>query len=109
MKRSHSQVFFDLSKEAFIGGRLSCLKEFFIHVLILPFAFVFKAYKTFLNVLGVFLSALVVILSLGLSLCAREWFVKRMIQLAKDLGDWFLWPVSILAGLTRLVFSFLNP
>jgi hypothetical protein len=109
MKSSHSRVFFDLSRENFGKGRLSYLKEFCIHISLLPFALVFKLYKTFFNLLGVLTSVLAVLLSLGLSVFARDWFAGRMIKLAKDISDWFLWPVSVVVCLLRLLFSFFIP
>ena len=109
MKSSHSQLFFDLSRENFGRGRLAYLKEFCTHIVLLPFALLFKAYKTFFSLLAVVVSASAVVFSLGLSVCARDWFIRRMVHLAKDLGDWFLWPVSVVVCLLRLLFSFCAP
>ena len=106
MKSSYSQLFFDLSRENFGRGRFAYLKEFCIHIILLPFALIVKVYKTFFTLLAVAVSALAVVFSLGLSVCARDWFIRRMVHLAKDLGDWFLWPVSVVVCLLRLLFSF---
>ncbi|MBS0624708.1 MAG: hypothetical protein JSS32_01500 [Verrucomicrobia bacterium] len=43
------------------------------------------------------------ILTLGLSVSIREWFLKRMIELAKDLTDWVIWPFSILTYLIKSI------
>ena len=109
MKSSHSQLFFDLSKENFGRRRLACLKEFCIHIVLLPFALIAKVYKTFFSLLAVAVSASAVVISLGLSVSSRDWFIRCMVHLAKDLSDWFLWPVSVVICLMRLLFSFCAP
>ena len=108
MELSYSQAFFELSSQLDVRKRSFCLKEFLKKISILPFALFFKIYKTFFRLVGVGLSGVFVALSLGLSVSAREWFVLRITEFAKDLSDWFLWPLSILAYLIRLILSLLR-
>lgn len=106
MELSYSQAFFELSDDFQPRRRLHCAVDFLKKLSIIPFALFFKAYKTFFRVVGVGLSASLMLLTLGLSVSAREWFVLRMVELAKDVTDWVLWPFSIAAYLTRLLVAF---
>ncbi len=106
MEYSYSQTFFELSDDFYPRRRMQCVKDFFKKVVILPFALFFKVYKTFFRVAGVCLSGGLMLVTLGVSVSVREWFVLRMGELGKDLTDWFIWPFSIAAYLTRLLIAF---
>jgi len=103
MELSYSQAFFDLSSDSLPKSR--SLKDFFRKLLALPFAFLFKISKTSFRFLGICLSGAAMVLTLGLSASIREWFLKRMIELAKDLTDWVMWPFSILAYFIKSILA----
>jgi len=111
---SESQAFFEFSKEVSdpelgdfysLKGRLRCLAALCEKALILPFALVFKIYKTFFRSVSLFFGAALLLATLGTSGGAREFFVRRFSILAKDLADWFLYPFAALSCMAKLLFA----
>lgn len=91
-------------------GRLCCLGALFEVIGLLPFALMYKVYKTFLVAVGLALSAGLLLLTLGCAGGVREWFVSRVSCLAKNVADWVLFPFAILSCCAKLLFaSFINP
>jgi len=113
MNSSSSQSFFEISAHAeqiedhSFRGKLLCLQDFLKKILILPFALLYKAYKTVLRALGVIWSAILVTATLGTSEGLRQFFVERVAALAKDLADWVLLPFAIISCFFRMLLAFL--
>jgi hypothetical protein len=82
-----------------------CVKDFFKRCAILPLALLVKAYKTFFRAFGVCFGALLVVVTVGSSPTAREFFVERIAALAKDLADWILLPIAIFSCFIRLLMA----
>jgi hypothetical protein len=95
----------DIAEFNSVRGRLLALGRFFKTLLSIPLAFAYKAYKTTLSFLGVGLGVFALILTLCSSLATREFFVKKFVQLAKELADWVLWPIAALLCLFRLLLA----
>ncbi|HSX25488.1 MAG TPA: hypothetical protein VLE89_00595 [Chlamydiales bacterium] len=111
MEFSNSKDFFEIADEDLVQlntfhGRLLCLKDFLKRLAILPFALLYKAYKTFFRALGVLLTAGLILITLGTSCRLRELFVERVSSFAKDLADWLLLPFAILTCFFRLILAF---
>ena len=108
-----SQAFFEISSQAQLGEfnslktRILCLRDFLKKLLLLPFALVLKLLKTFFRVLGAFIGAGLLFVTLGTSPNARDYFVQRVAALSKDVADWILLPFAIIACFSRLVIAFL--
>jgi hypothetical protein len=85
-----------------VRGRLVCFALFIKRLLVLPFALGFKAYKTIFRLIGVLLGALFVLLTLGISENARNFFLRRASYLSKDFMDWLLLPFALITCLIRL-------
>lgn len=111
---TNSEGFFDCSEPLScpeirrfdsVRGRMSALGNFFGKLAILPLAFVYKLYKTALAVSGVGFGAFLVALTLFSAPGAREFFVNRVMALAKDLADWVFWPVAVVYCLCRLLLA----
>jgi hypothetical protein len=88
-----------------VRGRTLALMRFFKTLLTIPFAFAYKLYKTALSFAGVGLGIAALFITLCGSFAAREFFVKKVTQLAKDLADWVLWPVAAILCLCRLLLA----
>ncbi len=88
-----------------VRGRTLALSRFFKTLLSIPFAFTYKLYKTALSFLGVGFGIAGLIITLCNSLTMREFFVKKVTKLAKDLADWALWPIAALLCLFRLLLA----
>lgn len=80
--------------ESSVKSRFSILKIFIKLLLLAPFGLLYKAFKSALRVLGVFCAASILLLTLGTYGSARVFFLKRLFSLAKDLGDWVLFPFA---------------
>ncbi len=106
-----SQEFFEISigpqPENTLKARLLCLGDFLKKCLQFPLALVGKACRSCFRFLGIFLSASLVILTLGSSIKAREMFVERVVSFAKDLADWILLPLALILCFLRLILAFL--
>lgn len=106
---SDSQTYFEISaqSETFyfdsFRGRLLCVKDFLKKLCLLPFAVVMKAYRTTLRAAGLFLAAVLLMVTFGGS---RAFFVERVAKLAKDLADWVLLPFAVGACFLRLLMGF---
>lgn len=110
---AESNTYFDLSRHIIcsdfanssIRGRLFALKVFFEMLLALPFALVFKIYKTFFRGVGLLLSSTLLLATLGTSTTLRECFMRRVSSLANDLADWVLLPLAVLSSFSRLLLA----
>jgi hypothetical protein len=111
---STSRYFFDfscdipdpvLAQSKSIRGRAHCFGAFLEKVAILPFALLFKFYKTFFRASGVLVGAAFLCATLGTSGGAREFFEGRVSALAKDLADWVLYPFAVLVCCSRLLLA----
>ena len=116
MNFSSSSAFFDcdpqtvdpnLSRFQSLKGRFFCLRTVFEKILILPGALLQKICKTIFKAVGVILSAGLLILTLGTSCWARDFFVRRFGSLAFDLADWVLFPFAVLTCFAKLLLAFL--
>lgn len=90
-----------------LPARVVCLKDFLKKCLILPFALLNKAYKTCYRTVGVCFGAILVLITVGSSPTAREFFVERIACLAKDLADWILFPIAIFTCFIKLLMALL--
>lgn len=84
-------------------GRLRCLAELLVKWSVLPFALIYKFYRTFLRFFALGLSALSLAATLGLSVGARDFFVDSASSLAADLADWVIYPFAVLACTAKLL------
>lgn len=82
-----------------------CVKDFLKRLVILPIALLVKAYKTFFRAVGVCFGALLVVITVGSSPASRDFFVERIMALAKDLADWILLPIAIFSCFIRLLMA----
>ncbi|HEY4255415.1 MAG TPA: hypothetical protein VGM34_03605 [Chlamydiales bacterium] len=95
----------DISRFLSWKGRLLSLINFFEKLGIVPFALLFKLYKTLARGVALALSALWLALTLFSSISSRQLFVRRAASLAQDLADWVLWPVAVFVCLSRLLLA----
>jgi len=111
---SHSQTYFDFSSSISdeklsdfqsIKGRMRCFCALMEKLSILPFAVLYKAYKTFFRAVGVVLGGSGLILTLGTSTLVREFFSRRFTSMAEDLADWVLFPFSVLSFFVKLLIA----
>ena len=111
---AESQTFFDHCCEVADGkladfqsmrGRLRCFLVLLEKISILPFALLYKLYKTSFRFAGLLLSGILLLLTLGTSPGAREFFVRRISSLACDLADWVLYPFAIFSCFSKLLLA----
>lgn len=88
-----------------VRGRVRCFILFFGKIWILPFALLYKFYKTFFRVVGLFLGAGLLLATLGTSGSAREFFLRRVSFAANDFADWVLYPFAILVYYGKLLLA----
>ena len=55
------------------------------------------------GVVALIFSAAFLLITLGNSAGIREWFVRRVAYLAKDVADWVLFPLAILSNGAKLL------
>lgn len=111
MNYSESKSFFEVSNGLQLDNtfrdRLLCVKDFLKKSLFLPLALVLKVCKTLFKGIGVGFGVVFVLMTVGFSPAAREFFFDRVISLAKDLADWILLPFAIIGRLLRLILALL--
>ncbi len=111
MHCAESRSFFDTSDgplvENTLQSRFLCLKDFLKRCGLFPFVVLMKACKTVFRVFAVCFGAGLVLMTVGSSVCAREFFVARMATFAKDVADWLLLPFAFAACSLRLLLAFL--
>ncbi len=108
MELSTSQAFFEISSgpnliHNSLRQRLLCVKDFLKKAALLPFALLFKIYKTLFRSAGLFFSLLFLIATFGASSSIRKIFFERASALSKDLADWILYPFAVAVCLGRLL------
>lgn len=86
-------------------GRLICLSLFIEKLFMLPLVLFCKSYKTLFRLLAASVGAAFLILSAGISVRAREFFIRRWAVLSKDLADWVLFPIAAATCFVRLLLS----
>lgn len=111
MYYADSNAFFEISNgpqlENNFQSRLLCLKDFLKRFAIFPFALFGKLWKTFFRAFSVCFGILLMIVTVGSSLSARDFFIERISAFAKDLADWFLLPFALIGCFLRLILAFL--
>jgi hypothetical protein len=91
-------------------ARLHCVKDFLKRCALFPVALVCKAFKTVFKIFGLSLAVLLVLITVGSSVIAREFFLDRISLLAKDLADWILLPLVLISSFVRLFLAlFIHP
>lgn len=101
---------FSVSRSNSAQARLVCVAAFFGLILFLPFIIAFKILKSLFRGVGVLLGLSFFVLSLGISVPMREFFIRRVSALGKDLVDWILFPFAIATCAFRLLLaSFILP
>ncbi len=111
MELSTSKAFFEIScgneliQYNSLRERWLCLKDFFKKTLLLPFALLFKVYKTFFRAAGLFFAALFMAATLGTSSFTRQLFIHRASTLAADLADWILYPLALAVCFGKLLLA----
>ncbi len=88
-------------------GRLVSLVMFFTTLFSLPFVLVGHLLKTFFKVVGVFFGILALALCLGVSEGVRCFFITRLVLLAQDIGDWIVFPFTVIMDLLKTLGGFL--
>lgn len=110
MHCAESQSFFEISNgpqlDNTFQARLLCLKDFLKRVFVFPVALLIKACKTFFRAFGVCFGAALIIITVGSSASAREFFIVRIATFAKDLADWLLLPFALIGCFFRLILAF---
>jgi len=114
MNYANSSEFFDISvgpqPDNTLQARWVCIKDFLKRCAAFPFALFRKACKTFFRALGLAISIFLVLVTLGVSVAAREMFLERIASFAKDLADWILLPLAIVVCFLRLILAlFIHP
>lgn len=106
-----SNSYFEVSRgpqlDNTLQDRLGCAKDFFKRCALFPLALVVKALKTIWKGVGVCFGAGLVIVTAACSAGAREFFIERIVILAKDLADWILLPFAIVIRFFRLLLGVL--
>lgn len=109
-----SKAFFEFSSDNLdpkmaefhsMKGRAQCFAALLEKLVILPFAVLFKLYKTFFRSVGVVFSAVILLATFGTSEAAREFFVRRVSSLATDLADWVIYPFAIFICFSKLILA----
>lgn len=106
-----SKTYFSLLDEvddpgtSLIQARIFSAKIFLNLLLILPFGLCYKLGKTFLRVVALFLSGLLLFFTLGSANGIRELFVRRVSSIARDLADWALLPFAVVSCAIRLLLA----
>lgn len=116
---SSSEGFFDCSEPLAqpgiadfdsLRGRGLALRNFFAKLCLVPFAFLYKIYRTAVSCLAVGLSIFLLVLTLCGSQKAREFFIRRVSNFSQEIADWVLWPIAVVFCLMRLLMaSVLHP
>lgn len=116
---SESSSYFEVSIPVFSSraarlnsaeGRFLCVAAFLGLILFLPFIVVFKIVKSLFRCIGVLLALSFFVLSLGISVPIREFFIRRVSALGKDAVDWILFPFAIITcGFRLLLASIILP
>jgi hypothetical protein len=86
-------------------SRLLCLKDFLKRCALFPLALLLKGWKTLMKGVGVGCATLLLLLTLGNSSLAREFFLERVTSLAKEIADWILLPFALLSCFFRLILA----
>lgn len=111
MKYADSRSFFEVSNGPQLGNtleaRLECVKDFFKRILAFPGALLLKLCKTFFRGVGVCFAACLIVITIGSSEAARNYFIERISVFAKDLADWILLPFAIVGRVIRLILALL--
>jgi hypothetical protein len=105
--KSFFEISYDIQLENSLHARALCLKDFLKRCAVFPFALLLKAWKSLFRLLGVGLGAVMVLITLGSSVRACEFFIDRVLSFAKDLADWLLLPFALLGCFLRLVMALL--
>lgn len=108
----HSCAFFCCEKSSFwsVRGRLFCLKTLLQKILFLPSMLCLKLGLTVCRVTGLFMGLALVVFTFGTSVRSREFFLRRVLYLARDFADWVFLPFQlILAGLRLFLGAFVHP
>jgi hypothetical protein len=112
MNYANSSSFFDFNWISFeeemirfrsIRGRLLCFKLLLQKIILLPFAFLFKAIGTSFRFLGLVASLALLMLSFGTSENARIVFCRRVAGFAADIADWVIFLFFLVSGFLRLI------
>jgi len=81
------------------------MARFFQKLLALPVAIVWKLYRTVCSVAGVGFATMLLILTFCSDSGIRAFFRNKVMNLAKDVADWLLWPVALLFCFGRLLLA----
>lgn len=111
MHYADSNAFFEISSGPQLenngAARLLCLKDFFKRVALFPFALLGKLWKTFFKLFCICFGVLLMLVTLGSSLSARDFFRERICAFARDLADWVLLPFALIGCFVRLILALL--
>lgn len=88
-----------------VPGRLFCFKLLIQKIVALPFVLFFRACLTLCRGLGLLFSLALLICTFGTSTGSREFFLRRVIFLAKDIAEWVLLPFTLILGFFKLLFG----
>ena len=102
---SESMASPEMSSFHSMKGRWIALLNFFEKILIIPFAFIGKLFKTSFSLLGLAFSLFLLVVTLCAVGSLRAFFVRRVSGLAVDIADWIFWPIGVIFCLARLVLA----
>jgi hypothetical protein len=97
-----SQTYFEISNYVLHENRFEFVKTFLWVLAALPFALVYKMWRTLLKGAGVLTIGLFLTATFGISKGLRELFISRVSSFAANLADWVLLPFALSTCLLRL-------
>jgi len=109
---SNSLSYFEFSVPVFglkqaqsnsIRGRFFCILAVLGFIFLLPLVLISKFAKTLFRGAGVILGLAFFLLTMGVSVSMRNFFIRRVNALISDLVDWVLFPFATLTYCCRLL------
>jgi hypothetical protein len=100
-----SQTYFDVSNYVLHVRRFEFVKTFLWVLAALPFALLYKMWRTLLKGAGVLAVGLFLAATFGISRGLRELFVSLVSSFAANLADWVLLPFALLSCLLKLILA----
>lgn len=93
-----------------LKGRFFCFWHFCKKLAILPFSILHKLVKTGYNLVGMGAALIAIFVTFANSDSARRYFETRLLRLAKDIGDWILYPFALFLFFLRHILAiFIHP
>lgn len=75
-----------------LKGRMSCVEYFLKHVILFPFAIVFKSLRTLFRLIEVIIGFFAMVITFASLYQVRSFFKTKANALATDIIDWVMYP-----------------